>query len=51
MWAVRGRTDRLAVGGDVMHPDIIRAIMDEHVRELSADVRATRRSSRKVRVR
>jgi hypothetical protein len=24
-----------------MHPDIIKAIMNEHVRELSADVRAS----------
>jgi hypothetical protein len=51
MWTARGRTDRLAVGGDAMHPDIIRAIMEEHVRQLSADVRAARRSSRKVRAR
>jgi hypothetical protein len=27
-----------------MHPDIIQALMNEHVRELSADVRATRRA-------
>jgi hypothetical protein len=26
-----------------MHPEIVKAIMNEHVRELSADVRATRR--------
>jgi hypothetical protein len=29
-----------------MHPDIIKAIMNEHVRELSADVRAARRSAK-----
>ncbi len=26
-----------------MHPDIVRALMNEHMRELSADVRAARR--------
>jgi hypothetical protein len=29
-----------------MHPDIIKAIMNEHVRELSADIRAARRAGK-----
>jgi hypothetical protein len=33
-----------------MHPDILRAIMNEHVRELNADVEAGRRT-RKSRAR
>jgi hypothetical protein len=27
-----------------MHPDILKAIINEHVRELSADVKAARRA-------
>jgi hypothetical protein len=29
-----------------MHPDILKAIMNEHVRELSADIQAARRSGK-----
>lgn len=39
------RTDRSAPQEEPdMHPDIVMALMNEHMRELNADVRATRRA-------
>lgn len=29
-----------------MHPDIVKALMNEHMRELSADVRAARKADK-----
>jgi hypothetical protein len=31
-----------------MHPDIVQALMNEHMRELSADVRAARRAGKRT---
>jgi len=47
--AVRGRNDRFAARGADMHPEIIRAIINEHVRELSDDVRDARRAKGRAR--
>lgn len=42
---MQGRTDRpLPLEEQAMHPDIMKALMTEHVRELRVSARAARRS-------